>query len=90
MSNPLRRGILKRIHVRQDRIRSNIHRLPEDREPVVTVRTSQGVRYGDTVIIKDDRGNEVARIVYRPESPLSCGARLWIESKAEIEIEGER
>jgi hypothetical protein len=25
-----------------------------------------------------------SKLVYRPEKPLSCGARLWIETTAEI------
>jgi hypothetical protein len=27
--------------------------------------------------------------VYRPDKPLSCGARVWIETDAEIKIKWE-
>lgn len=26
------------------------------------------------------RGEVVARVVYSPDKPLSCGARVWIET----------
>ena len=29
--------------------------------------------------IPDKNNNEVARVVYRPDDPLSCGAQVWIE-----------
>ena len=35
---------------------------------------------------KDKDGDEVATIVYSPDKPLSCGARVWIETRNEIEI----
>jgi len=35
----------------------------------------------------DKDGNEVARIVYQPEKPLSCGARVWIETQLEVRTE---
>ena len=31
-------------------------------------------------------GTEVARVVYRPEKPLSCGAKVWIETANEVEV----
>jgi hypothetical protein len=35
-------------------------------------------------IIGDD-GSVVARIVYQPETPLSCGAQVWIETDLKVE-----
>ena len=26
------------------------------------------------------------RVVYRPDSPMSCGARVWIESLYEVQV----
>ena len=37
-------------------------------------------------IIYDDDGREVGRVVYRPESPLPCGAKVWIETANEVEV----
>lgn len=27
-----------------------------------------------------------SKMVYRPDNPLACGARLWIETEAELKI----
>jgi hypothetical protein len=29
--------------------------------------------------------NGPSRVVYRPDTPLSCGARLWVETEADVE-----
>ena len=67
-----------RIHVNQHKIRSN--KKHGDREPVITVKDYKN----DTAIIRDADGNEVARVVYSPDKPLSCGARVWIETDLEV------
>ena len=41
---------------------------------------------------KTTKGNVVrifgpSTFVYRPERPLSCGARAWVETMAEVEVE---
>lgn len=61
------------IHVHQNRIRANIHRPPEEREPPIIVIRGGKRAYGNTVEI-----NGPCRIVYSPDKPLACGARLWI------------
>jgi hypothetical protein len=71
-----------RIHVNQHKIRSN--KKHGDREPVITVKDYKNNRYTDTAIIRDADGNEVARVVYSPDKPLSCGARVWIETDLEV------
>jgi|TARA_B100000519_G_scaffold203256_1_gene225144 hypothetical protein len=71
------------IHVNQHKIRSNIKL--EDPEPVLTVKNYKQNRYAHEVVIKAN-GDEVARIVYRPHKPLSCGARCWIETTQEVEL----
>ena len=30
-----------------------------------------------------------SRMVYRPEDPLACGAKLWIETESDITLLGE-
>ena len=71
------------IHVNQHLIRSNTKRGTT--VPVLTVKTYKSNKYAHEVIIKDDNGNEAARVVYSPHKPLSCGARCWIETKNEVE-----
>jgi hypothetical protein len=79
---------MKYIHVNLPRIRTNPHRPPEERQPVITVkptRYSTGP-YGNTVEIRDQAGNRVALVKYRPEAPLNCGAQAYIECLYEAEV----
>ena len=57
-------------------------------EPVLTVKTYKDNRYASEAVIVDDDGIEVARVVYRPEKPLSCGAHCWIETKNKVIVDG--
>ena len=50
-------------------------------EPVITVKTSKSNTYGHEVIV-DGR----CKIVYSPDKPLSCGARVWIETMDEVHV----
>lgn len=67
----------KRIHVNMHKIRRN-HKTGE-REPVLTVKTSKSNDYCHEVEIKGP-----ARVIYSPDKPLSCGARVWIETDEEV------
>jgi hypothetical protein len=71
------------IHVNQHVIRDNLK--TGARNPVITVKTSKSNIYANGVDIKDAFNNVVARILYRPDNPLSCGARVWIETYNEVE-----
>ena len=73
------------IHVNQHIIKANKKVSIEDAAPVLTVKTYKDNRYASEAVIKDDDGNEVARVVYRPHKPLSCGAHCWIETKLNVE-----
>lgn len=72
-------GLLKRIHVNQGVIKHNV-KNKEDL-PAVTVRW-RGKSYTAAAVIV--RGE--SRIVQRMQKPLSCGARIWIETNAEVEL----
>lgn len=67
------------IHVNQHAIRRNIK--ADTPEPVLTVKTYKSNTYAHEVQIKGP-----SRIVYSPDKPLSCGARVWIETNEEVEI----
>jgi hypothetical protein len=73
----LHKGTIKRIHVNQHHLRAN--RKDGGKRPVITVQTSKGPVYADHVDIKGE-----SSLVFRPEKPLSCGARIWIETRAEV------
>jgi hypothetical protein len=74
------------VHVNQHRIRANNKKDLRDLEPVLTVKTYKSNDYGYEAIIKDDDGNEVAKVIYSPHKPLPCGARVWIETQNEVEV----
>jgi hypothetical protein len=70
------------LHVNQHVIKKNIKHKTND--PPLTVKTYKSNDYCQEAIICDKDGNEVARVVHRPHKPLSCGARVWIESENEV------
>jgi hypothetical protein len=75
---------IKRIHVNQHRIRENRNvNTGKERLPVISVKEGKVNTYADTVeIIRD--GKVIARVLYRPDNPLSCGATCWIETREQI------
>jgi len=71
------------IHVNQQSIQKN--RKHNTQEPVITCKTYKDNRYADEVIIYGQDGLEAARIKHSPNKPLSCGARVWIETNNRVE-----
>lgn len=69
------------IHVNQAHIRSNIKAEPDERIPVLTVKTYKSNVYTNEVTI-----NGPSKLVYSPDKPLSCGARVWLETESEVII----
>ena len=67
------------IHVNQHMIKANAKNGTQ--EPVLTVKTYKSNTYAHEVIIKGD-----SKVVYSPDKPLSCGAKVWIETNAEVEV----
>jgi hypothetical protein len=77
--------MIKRIHVDQHAIRRN--KREGTNLPPISVKTYKSNDKANEVRIIDDNGNEVAKIIYSPSKPLSCGARVWIETNSEVIIE---
>ena len=74
------------IHVNQHKIKSNAKH--GENEPVLTIKTYKDNRYAhEADIIKD--GEVVARVIYSPQKPLSCGAKVWIETENEVIVKNE-
>ena len=69
----------KYIHINQHIIRRN--KSNGYNEPVITVKTYKSNTYGHSVEV-----NGPCKIVYSPDKPLSCGARVWIETEAEVTV----
>lgn len=70
------------IHVNQHVIKRN--GKTGEREPTLTIKQGRKNTYAHDVII-----NGPSRVVYSPDKPLSCGAKVWIETEAEITVVGE-
>jgi hypothetical protein len=70
------------IHVNAQLIKRNIKN--KTTHPVVRVQQGSKQRYCSEAIIDGP-----SRIVYSPERPLSCGARLWIETEADVTLVDE-
>jgi hypothetical protein len=66
------------IHVNQHVVKANAKNGTND--PVLTVKTYKENRYAHEAFIHGP-----SKVVYS-EKPLSCGARVWIETQAEVEI----
>tara|TARA_B100000131_G_C17824577_1_gene495131 strand:- start:225 stop:521 length:297 start_codon:yes stop_codon:yes gene_type:complete len=73
----LRKKMKKIIHVNQHVIRRNTKNGTD--EPVLTVKTYKENKYAHEAILKTKDGVELAKVVYSPHKPLSCGARVWLE-----------
>ena len=67
----------KIIHVNQHKIKSNTKNNTD--EPVLSVKTYKENNYAHEAVLKTKDGVEIAKVIYRPHKPLSCGARVWIE-----------
>ena len=72
-------GTIKRIHVNQHIIRRNV--ADDTDEHAVTIQWRGKSYIGRDVQIKGS-----STVVQRMQKPLSCGARIWIETRAEVEI----
>jgi hypothetical protein len=75
----LRKGLVKRIHVDQHRIKKN-HKEGTSL-PVLTVQVRGGPYKTQGIYIDGP-----SRLVYRPEKPLSCGAKVWIETLSAVRL----
>jgi hypothetical protein len=71
------KGLKKRIHVNQHNIKANAKH--DGNKPVITVKTSKSNTYGHTVTID---GPSI--VVYSPNKPLSCGAKVWMETTCPV------
>jgi hypothetical protein len=69
------------IHVNQHVVRRNKKHGTTD--PVLTVKRGRTNTYAATAEVRGP-----CRVVYSPDKPLSCGARVWIETDAEVVLTG--
>jgi hypothetical protein len=70
------------IHVNQHNIKAN--NKGEDL-PVLSCKTYKSNNYANEATIYGQDGKVAAKIVYSPGKPLSCGAKVWIETYGKVE-----
>ena len=80
MPRDLPAGTLKRIHVNQHVIRANAK--ADWADPPLTVKTSS-----ENIRAHRVRIDGPSDVIYRPEKPLSCGAKVWVETRARVIID---
>tara|TARA_Y100000022_G_scaffold111411_1_gene96200 strand:- start:284 stop:535 length:252 start_codon:yes stop_codon:yes gene_type:complete len=76
---------IKYIHVNQHKIKANLKHGTN--EPVITVKEGKKNTYCHEVTIK---GDSTVRYGGTDKPILPCGARVVIETEAELEIDGNK
>ena len=71
------------IHINQHIIKSNSKN--GEYNPVITCKTYKSNDYAHEAIVYGQDGLEACRIIYRPNKPLSCGAKVWIETTNKVD-----
>lgn len=69
--------MITRIHVNQHVIRAN--KKNNESNPVLTVKRGKNNDYAHEVEILGP-----SKVVYSPDKPLSCGAKVWIQTESEV------
>ena len=67
------------VHVNQHIIKRNSK--TGERNPVITVKTYRSNKYANEVLITGG-----CNVIYSPDKPLSCGAKVWIETTEDVNI----
>jgi hypothetical protein len=69
----------KRIHINQHVIRANAKNGTND--PAISVKT-----YKENITAHRVEIHGASSVVYSPDKPLSCGARVWIETDESVTL----
>lgn len=71
----------KRIHVNQHAVRGNA--VNGTSNPAISVKT-----YKENITAHRVEIHGASSVVYSPDKPLSCGARVWIETDESVTLHG--
>ena len=74
---------IARIHVNQHVIKANAKY--GENNPVFTIKQGGKNTYAFNVKVVGEM-----ELVYSPHKPLSCGAKVWIETRGDIELDGKK
>ena len=69
------------IHVNQHNIKAN---SKGSELPVLTVKDYKQNRKANHAAVVDADGKALVKVVYSPDKPLPCGAKVWIETELEV------
>ena len=69
------------IHVNQHNIKAN---SKGSELPVLTVKNYKQNRKANHAAVVDADGKALVKVVYSPDKPLPCGAKVWIETEMEV------
>ena len=71
----------KRIHVNQHAVRGNA--VNGTSNPAISVKT-----YKENITAHRVEIHGASSVIYSPNKPLSCGARVWIETDESVTLHG--
>ena len=69
------------IHVNQHNIKAN---SKGSELPVLTVKDYKQNRKANHATVVDVDGKALVKVVYSPDKPLPCGAKVWVETELEV------
>lgn len=70
-----------RIHINQHHIKAN---AKGSNLPVITVKDYKQNRKANHAAVVDSEGKPLVKVIYSPDNPLPCGAKVWIETELEV------
>ena len=73
---------IARIHVNQHVIKANAKN--GENNPIFTIKQGGKNTYAHNVKVKGEM-----ELVYSPDKPLSCGAKVWIETRGDISMSND-
>jgi len=75
-------GKIARIHVNQHVIKANAKN--GENNPIFTIKQGGKNIYAHNVKVVGEM-----ELVYSPDKPLSCGAKVWIETRGDVKVDGK-
>tara|TARA_R110002167_G_scaffold62674_5_gene176978 strand:+ start:622 stop:852 length:231 start_codon:yes stop_codon:yes gene_type:complete len=72
-----------KIHINQHHIKAN---AKGSDLPVITVKDYKQNRKANHAAVVDSEGRPLVKVIYSPDNPLPCGAKVWIETDLEVTV----
>ena len=70
-----------KIHINQHHIKAN---AKGSNLPVITVKDYKQNRKANHAAVVDSEGKPLVKVIYSPDNPLPCGAKVWVETELEV------